>query len=47
MAFDSDTWKAKVQERLQGWKGRMQQVGAPSSYWQHGQVAANGKELDR
>lgn len=32
MAFDMDAWKAKVQERLQGWKGRMQQVGVPSLY---------------
>ncbi len=31
MAFDIDTWKAKVQERLQGWKGRIARAGADQS----------------
>ena len=30
MAFDLDTWKAKVVERLQNWRSCMLHVGADS-----------------
>jgi hypothetical protein len=32
MAFDLDTWKEQVGERLQGWRPRMQRAGVNSAY---------------
>ncbi len=32
MAFDENTWKEKIRERLKGWKGRMEAAGVNSIY---------------